>query len=126
MSCSRLQLAVAGAIGKAPTLKVIVAPGRRGRQHRLGESLAAGAHEFYPSIPRAIERLPGCDAASRPGSLSRPMLGGSYHVIEADNLRLSSRTALEARLTNKSSSWQDEAEDFRRQTRYIATVDAAE
>jgi hypothetical protein len=54
------------------------------------------------------------------------MLGGPYHVIKADNLRLSSRAALEVRLTNKSSSWQEEAEDFRRQTRYIATVDAAE
>ena len=36
MSCSRLQLAVAGAIGNAPTLKAIVAFGRRGRQRRLG------------------------------------------------------------------------------------------
>jgi hypothetical protein len=54
------------------------------------------------------------------------MLGGPYHVIEVDNLRLSSRTAPEERLTNKRSSRQEVAEDFRRQTRYIGTVDAAE
>jgi formate dehydrogenase major subunit len=35
-------------------------------------------------------------------------------------------TAVEVRLTNKRSSWQEEAEGFRRQTRRIASVDAAE
>jgi formate dehydrogenase major subunit len=35
-------------------------------------------------------------------------------------------TAVEVRLTNRRSSWQEEAEEFRHETRRIATVDAAE